>query len=424
MRGRVGEWADGLEQLDDRARPAVRHDQRQRVLVRRLHVDEMDVQPVDLGLELRQRVQPRLAPAPVVIGRPVTGELLRRRQLHTLRPIGDEFPGRPARLANTPPQIVEHLVGDVDLERTDLGHRNLRSWWAGERRDLCSARTSREEVRLPATPRRIFHRRVRVCKGRAPVTAAAHAQCPLGRSYAGGTIATRVRQTSVREVRTDAPFGTSVRNARRNTPDLAIRRGLGAAKCSTNRSSCTSSLHAMTANRARHVEKYLWTDEDFDVMGWHDVKVWAVAFEPGDGTFESLSEERYYPIQQGARLLLDLDYIVEWMKPTPPQRYFGFWISPATLVFQNVQQIHGGELDLASDDLWLDIQDLVRSEPDRAGVREWTLDGHNFSLTISSTGFRQYLHQPPAFANGQVLSLDQRGGIRFAETTAADDTKD
>ena len=34
VRGRVGERADGLEQLDDRAGPAVRHDQRQRVLVR------------------------------------------------------------------------------------------------------------------------------------------------------------------------------------------------------------------------------------------------------------------------------------------------------------------------------------------------------------------------------------------------------
>ena len=53
VRGRVGERADGLEQLDDRARPAVRHDQRQRVLMPRLHMDEVDVQPVDLGRELR-----------------------------------------------------------------------------------------------------------------------------------------------------------------------------------------------------------------------------------------------------------------------------------------------------------------------------------------------------------------------------------
>ena len=45
--GRVGEGADGLEELDDRAGPAVGHDQRQRVLVRRPDVDEVDLDPVD-----------------------------------------------------------------------------------------------------------------------------------------------------------------------------------------------------------------------------------------------------------------------------------------------------------------------------------------------------------------------------------------
>ena len=73
VRGRVGERADGLEELDDRAGPAVRHDQRQRVLVRRLHVDEVDVHAVDLGHELRQRVQSRLARAPVVLASPSSG---------------------------------------------------------------------------------------------------------------------------------------------------------------------------------------------------------------------------------------------------------------------------------------------------------------------------------------------------------------
>ena len=123
VRGRVGEWADGLEQLDDRARPAVRHDQRQRVLVCRLHVDEVDVQPVDLGLELRQRVQSRLAPAPVVFGRPVAGELLRRRQLHTLRPIGDEFLGRPASRIDAAAQFFDLALRNFDSERADPGLR-------------------------------------------------------------------------------------------------------------------------------------------------------------------------------------------------------------------------------------------------------------------------------------------------------------
>ena len=48
-----------------------RDDQRQRILVLRAHVDEVDVQSVDLGEELREGVQSRLAPAPVVLGGPV-----------------------------------------------------------------------------------------------------------------------------------------------------------------------------------------------------------------------------------------------------------------------------------------------------------------------------------------------------------------
>ena len=77
--GRIGEWTDDFEQLDDRAWPAVRHDQRQRVRVGRFHVDEVDVQPVELGLELWQRVESRFTLAPVVLGRPEAGERPRRR---------------------------------------------------------------------------------------------------------------------------------------------------------------------------------------------------------------------------------------------------------------------------------------------------------------------------------------------------------
>ena len=46
-------------------------DERHRIFMFRADVNEVDVQPVDLGDELRQGVQPRLAFAPVVLGRPV-----------------------------------------------------------------------------------------------------------------------------------------------------------------------------------------------------------------------------------------------------------------------------------------------------------------------------------------------------------------
>ena len=84
-------------------------------------MDELDVHPVDLGRELRQRVQLRLAPAPVVTGRPVAGELLNRRQLHALRPVVDQLFAGQARRGDAPPEVGDRLVRHVHPEGAYLG---------------------------------------------------------------------------------------------------------------------------------------------------------------------------------------------------------------------------------------------------------------------------------------------------------------
>jgi hypothetical protein len=81
---RIGEGVDDLQLLDDGAGPPVGDDERQRIIVLRASMDEMNVQAVDLGDELRQGVESRLAPAPVVLCRPAARQLLHRGQLHTL----------------------------------------------------------------------------------------------------------------------------------------------------------------------------------------------------------------------------------------------------------------------------------------------------------------------------------------------------
>ena len=84
-------------------------------------MDEVDVDAVDLGRELREVVQPLLEAPEVVVVRPVVGERLQRGELDTLRAVVDELLARPARGLEAAAQLAELLVGNVYLEGTDLG---------------------------------------------------------------------------------------------------------------------------------------------------------------------------------------------------------------------------------------------------------------------------------------------------------------
>ena len=56
VRRRIDQRIDDLQLLDDRAGPSMRDDDRQRILMLRTNVDEMNVEPIDLGDEVRQGV--------------------------------------------------------------------------------------------------------------------------------------------------------------------------------------------------------------------------------------------------------------------------------------------------------------------------------------------------------------------------------
>ena len=119
VRRGIGERIDDLQLLDDRARPSVRDDERQRVFVVRANVDEMDVQAIDLGHEMRQGVQLLLALAPVVLVCPVARERLHRREGRPLRQIVDGLLLGEARGDNARTQIIEIRLGDRPRERPD-----------------------------------------------------------------------------------------------------------------------------------------------------------------------------------------------------------------------------------------------------------------------------------------------------------------
>jgi NAD(P)-dependent dehydrogenase (short-subunit alcohol dehydrogenase family) len=91
--------------ISDAYLAAVRDDERHRVLVTRLHVDEVNLEPVDRRGELRQGVELVLDLAPVVLFLPVARQLLQHLRLHTLRRIGDEFRAGPACRGNATAQV-------------------------------------------------------------------------------------------------------------------------------------------------------------------------------------------------------------------------------------------------------------------------------------------------------------------------------
>ncbi len=118
--GGIGQRIDDLHLFDDRAGPSVRDDERQRIFVLRTHVNEMNVESIDLGHELRQGVQLRLALAPVVVCRPIARELLNRRELHALRCIRDRFPFGPLGRVDAPAQFGKFRFRNIHrMKRTN-----------------------------------------------------------------------------------------------------------------------------------------------------------------------------------------------------------------------------------------------------------------------------------------------------------------
>jgi hypothetical protein len=85
----------------------------------RTNVNEMNVQPINLGDEIRQGVQLGLDLALIVICRPIAGERLGRRELHALRCIRDRFPLGPLCRVDAPAQFGEFRFRNINMEGTD-----------------------------------------------------------------------------------------------------------------------------------------------------------------------------------------------------------------------------------------------------------------------------------------------------------------
>ena len=85
----------------------------------RADVDEVNVEPVDRRHELRIGIELGLRLSPVVVRSPVAHEFLKLREPHALRSITDSLAVGPPRREDAAPEVNEHLLGNLDAERTD-----------------------------------------------------------------------------------------------------------------------------------------------------------------------------------------------------------------------------------------------------------------------------------------------------------------
>jgi hypothetical protein len=145
------------------------------------------------------------------------------------------------------------------------------------------------------------------------------------------------------------------------------------------------------------------TEEAFEEMGWHDCQVHSIAFFPDEN-----------------EIGFDIDYILKWVKPGSDETYFKFWVSPATLIFHNVNEVKT-ELEPTSG---LSIDRIVRSDPRNPINFEyleqkkqewlWNVECMEGEIKMYSIGYSLFLRKPPKLYGKQFLTLAERGGISFS----------
>lgn len=134
------------------------------------------------------------------------------------------------------------------------------------------------------------------------------------------------------------------------------------------------------------LEKDIWTQDDFKVMGWHDCPI--------------------YAIQMADDLLLDIDYILEWVLDEKANTY-QFWIAPATLQFISPYDLEiSVKIDFVNG---LEIADIHQT-PLGNGVYEYHLETQEGDIRFHSKGYRQHIRKPPVLQESQCMTEEARGG--------------
>lgn len=138
--------------------------------------------------------------------------------------------------------------------------------------------------------------------------------------------------------------------------------------------------------------KEIWTEADFEHMGWHDSHIHAISFPNED-----------------LELSLDIDYLFKWILDDTSNLY-NFWMSPCILLFFNVLNLK----------IYIDFQNII-------GLNILNINRHNSRLSpngkttlwdfeivtdkgyikFEASGYRQVVKKQPVLSQSQVLAREK-----------------
>ncbi|AFM02656.1 hypothetical protein Fleli_0157 [Bernardetia litoralis DSM 6794] len=131
-----------------------------------------------------------------------------------------------------------------------------------------------------------------------------------------------------------------------------------------------------------------WTEEDFDIMGWHDSYVHSISFP-----------------NQELNLTFDIDYIFDWVLNNENNLY-SFWVSPCYFTFKNVTDLR---LNIDFQDyVGLHIDNIERHSPyltpnGKLFLWSYKIISNIGEITFKSTGYIMKLKKLPLLSKSQVL---------------------
>ena len=145
--------------------------------------------------------------------------------------------------------------------------------------------------------------------------------------------------------------------------------------------------------------EYLWTEKDFEQMGWHDNHVHGLQIIEGE--------------YGAGQLILDIDYILEWINADEGKCRFR--ILPSILKFRGVMNLRLA-LDYATPTAGLgpfSIHAIERKiEPrERYDAQIWTIviNWPEGEIRFEAEGYEQRGMREPQIADEQYLSSKDRG---------------